>query len=131
MRYNGFITNILKYGDAVEICDKVYCVEDCYLDGMRGNDDMFTTLGLDKMAFAKDCYGYAPIGGSGSGGFPEARHGDYEGLTRLINALYALAQKLQIQINGIWMNKTQIDAKIAEIEADIKLYNEILARIKK
>jgi len=81
---------------SVEGRDLSYEVRDGYLNTDGPNRTIFTLLGFERgcmgmdetrlHAFAAEAYGYSAT----RGGWPVAHTGDYEALTRLVNALFGL-----------------------------------------
>ena len=85
--------NILKRGDRV-IFKKFKIkmrVRQKFLSNERykkGNEEIFTVLGLDKEDFCKEHYGY-----KAEGVWPESKREDYIGLTNVVFALMKLCEK--------------------------------------
>lgn len=92
---NYRIINYVALGDQIHFTDSIkYQVETRFLKGLTGaqNSTIFTYLGVDKYEFCKEAYGYTPY----DGGFPESKTDDYEALTRVIKAIFAKLEELDI-----------------------------------
>ena len=72
--------------------DYIYtvCTEYLSIQGSFRNDKIFKDLGLNKINFCSDCYGYNPYDGD----WPESRSGDFAALTRLVEALFPYCDKV-------------------------------------
>jgi len=72
-----------------------YNVNDDHLgnSGPGSNESVFILLGLQKVAFCRQHYGYSP---RGNGDWPVSRDGDFEALTRVTNALYDILARMGI-----------------------------------
>ena len=84
----------LELGDEVEfhLKDEVieYEVKTWFLSSYdHDNDFIFTKLELDGWDLAEKYYGYT----AGGGCWPNARHSDYEALTRLVKRLYEIIER--------------------------------------
>lgn len=92
------MTELLFYGQRIEVCGLAYEVAYNHLRRTiihERNSEAFVRVGITtesaQRAFANRYYGYDD---TFHGDWPQSRHGDYAGLTRLVNALNALYANL-------------------------------------
>ena len=78
----------IKLHDRVVFLENhTYEVCDSYLHHVEGiNDAIFSDLGLNKMDFCKEHYGYSVS----TGCWPDYKYSDYEAAKRVIDALFDL-----------------------------------------
>ena len=80
--------------------DYIYtvCTEYLIIQEQSRNDKIFEDLGLNKIKFCSDCYGYDQNGGD----WPESKFGDFAALTRLVEALFPYCDKVTVDRNIVY-----------------------------
>lgn len=101
--------NILVRGTPIYFDETKYVVHDHYLSCHNGaNDWIFNRLGVDKLRFCTEAYGYEPRNNGGSSGWPELPFIDYEALTRVAIAIYeALEPKTPMEQVAAWVGEVR------------------------
>lgn len=87
---------------------------------LSSNDAIFTKLGLDKMAYCKEIYGYTPIDGYS---FPRFKYDDMTAATKLIKALFkeCAASNMMTSVNGQIFSMKQLRENILRINEQIRI----------
>ncbi len=75
----------LVFGDVLVFGNSLYYVEEAYLYSKdENNENIFNHIGVEKVTFCNDAYGYNPK----SGRCPECNTNDFAALTRLAVAIF-------------------------------------------
>lgn len=99
--------------------DYIYTVYTEYLNsqGLFRNDKIFEDLGLNKINFCSDCYGYDPYDGD----WPESKFNDFTALTRVVEALFPYCDKVTVDRNIVYSKSEKSIPK--EPESSISSFN--------
>ena len=80
--------------------DYIYtvCTEYLIIQEQSRNDKIFEDLGLNKIKFCSDCYGYDQNGGD----WPESKYNDFAALTRAVESLFHYCDKVTVDGNIVY-----------------------------
>ena len=78
--------------------------------GPYPNDQIFKDLGLNKINFCSDCYGYDPYDGD----WPESKLNDFTALTRAVEALFPYCDEVTVDGNIVYSKSEKIIFKEPE-----------------
>lgn len=76
----------LRNGDTVDIFGVQYDVRISFLSNSQDNSECFQAIGVNPDTFCTKIYGYEALVGN----WPQSNNYDYEALTRVVLALYAV-----------------------------------------
>ena len=103
------LSDKIKFNIGGEIINYKVC--SCFLEESSfRNSLIFSKLGLDKVVFCTNAYGYKAAGGS----FPECKSYDLAALHRVINALFC-------RIRGITHISTDVEPKVKSNSTELKV----------
>ena len=98
--------------------DYIYTVDTEYLSiqGLFRNDKIFEDLGLNKINFCSDCYGYDPYDGD----WPESKYNDFAALTRAVESLFPYCDEVTVDGNIVYSKSEKTIFKEPESSTSFK-----------